>query len=57
MKNILNKNLIESGCKLYVNKFLKYEEENPSEIDNDGVANEVADNSQNSAEEKEDSEK
>ena len=32
-KNIfLKKNLIESGSKLYVNKFLKYEEENPSDI-------------------------
>ena len=32
-KNIfLKKNLIESGSKLYVNKFLNYEEENPSDI-------------------------
>ena len=32
-KNIfLKKNLIESGSKLYVNKFLDYENENPSNI-------------------------
>ena len=32
-KNIfLKKNLIESGSKLYVNKFLNYEKENPSDI-------------------------
>ena len=32
-KNIfLKKNLIESGSKLYVNKFLSYEKENPSDI-------------------------
>ena len=32
-KNIfLKKNLIESGSKLYVEKFLNYEDENPSDI-------------------------
>ena len=32
-KNIyLKKNLIESGSKLYVNRFIQYEDQNPSDI-------------------------